>query len=263
VPSVKVFEYAGLEEFSAFLSDVLGFASIQPLKNYELGIALGALEMDLLTLSAYFTIFPNEGVLKPLTLFSENSKTQYLALPMQNTILEERRVADEEFVQLVNKILSDREAGVEQFGIKSNLNLSQKNYALKTGTSRNYHDSWTIGYTPDFLVGVWLGNSKNTPMKQVSGQTGAGKIWHEAMDIMIGSSYNKKTPFAFDRLESFSQSGSVEYGLPGDNYLLARDLLKSPALIKNPHRGDSYTNQMYTSLLLRKIRLSGLSMMRF
>jgi membrane carboxypeptidase/penicillin-binding protein PbpC len=159
---------------------------------------------------------------------------------MQNTIIKERRVADREFVQLVNKILADRDAGVEQFGIKSNLNLTQSNYALKTGTSRDYHDSWTIGYAPDFLVGVWIGNSKNTPMKRVSGQLGAGKIWHEAMDIMLSSSYNKKTPFAFDALQSFSQSGSVQYGLPGDDYDLARNLLRDSALIKNPHHGDTF-----------------------
>jgi len=239
VPSVKVLEYAGLQEFSHFLSDSLDFVPIQPLENYELGIALGALEMDLLTLSGYFTIFPNEGVLKPLTVFSSDS-TPYLPLPMQHRLLEERRVADRAFIQLVNKILSDRDTSVEQFGIKSDLNLAQQNYALKTGTSRNFHDSWTVGYTPDFLVGVWIGNSDNTPMKQVSGQLGAGKIWHEAMDIMLASPYNKKTPFSFDTLENFSQSGSVEYGLPGDDYDLARDLLKSSFFIKNPHHGDTF-----------------------
>ena len=71
-------------------------------------------------------------------------------------------------------------------------NLPFHNYALKTGTSHNFHDSWTIGYTPDFLIGVWIGNSANTAMRQVSGQTGAGKIWHEVMELMYNSSYNKK-----------------------------------------------------------------------
>jgi len=97
-----------------------------------------------------------------------------------------------------------------------------------------------MGYTPDFLVGVWIGNSNNTPMRRISGQSGAGKIWHEVMDIMLNSPYNKKTPFAFDKLESYSESGSIEYGLPGDDYYMARNLLKDPDLIRNPHHGDTF-----------------------
>jgi penicillin-binding protein 1C len=73
----------------------------------------------------------------------------------------------------VNKIISDRLAGVEQFGLAGNLNLPENNYAVKTGTSRDFHDTWTIGFTPDFLVAVWLGNVENEPMHQVTSTSGA------------------------------------------------------------------------------------------
>lgn len=247
VPSVKVLEFAGLKKMYDFLKNSLGFRPIQPLENYELGIALGALEMDLLTLSHYFTIFPNEGVLKPLKI----KKEEFLTTPMGPEMQEEKQVAKKEFVELVNKILADRESAVEQFGMKSNLTLNYNHYALKTGTSRDFHDSWTIGYTPDFLVGVWIGNSDNTPMQQVSGQIGAGKVWHEVMEVLLNSPYNKKTPFSFDLIKEFTESGTLEYGLAGDDYNTARLLLKEQQLIIHPHDKDVFVYDKKTIIPLR------------
>lgn len=247
VPSVKVLEFAGLKKMYDFLSNSLGFKPIQPLENYELGIALGALEMDLLTLSHYFTIFPNEGMLKPLKI----QKGEFLATPMGPEMKEKKHVTKKEFAQLVNKILSDRETAVEQFGMKSNLTLNHKHYALKTGTSRDFHDSWTIGYTPDFLVGVWLGNSDNTPMRQISGQIGAGKVWHEVMEVLLNSPYNRKTPFSFDSIKEFTESGTIEYGLHGDDYNMAKFLLKEQQLIVNPHNKDVFIYDKKTVIPLR------------
>jgi membrane carboxypeptidase/penicillin-binding protein PbpC len=232
-----------------FLTNSLGFKPIQPIENYELGIALGALEMDLLTLSHYFTMFPNEGILKPLTI--KIDKSEFLETPMGPEMEKEKRVSEKKFTQLVNKILSDRESAVEQFGMKSNLTLGHKHYALKTGTSRDFHDSWTIGYTPDFLVGVWLGNSDNTPMRQITGQTGAGKIWHEVMEVLLNSSYNQKTPFHFDAIKEFTESGTLEYGLPGDDYHIAKLLLKEPSLITHPHNKDVFLYDTKTLIPLR------------
>ena len=237
VPAVKVLEYVGLPPFYRFLSDSLGFIAKQPLERYELGIALGALEMDLLTLSHFFTVFPAEGMLRPLTL--EKAKVGDFTTPMEQKLQGEKRIADGRYVQLINKILSDREMAVEQFGLRSNLTLPYKNYALKTGTSGNYHDSWTIGYTPDFLVGVWLGNSDNTAMRELTGQNGAGAVWQDVMMLMYASEYNHDTPFRFNRLKEFSNSGSIEYGLAGDDYDAPRNLMKNSSLILSPHDGDT------------------------
>lgn len=239
VPSVKVLEYVGVKDFSHFLQNDLSFVPLQPLENYGLGITLGGLEMDLLTLAHYFTLFPNEGILKPLKI----DVTDFFSSPMDNSPFEEKRLFPLSYIQLINKILSDREVSIDQFGMKSNLNLPASNYALKTGTSRNFHDSWTIGYTPDFLVGVWVGNSDNKPMWQISGQAGAGKIWHEVMEVMLNSPYNKKTPFHFDNIKEFTESGSIEYGLEGDDYQSARAIMQKPSLIGSPHNGDIFLLQ--------------------
>ncbi|MEK9166041.1 MAG: transglycosylase domain-containing protein [Patescibacteria group bacterium] len=237
VPALKVLEFAGLDDFYEFLTVDLAFQPIQPLDNYQLGIALGGLEMDLLTLSNYFTIFPSNGVIKPLKII----KTDSLTPPPMAKNLTEHRISQNTFIQLINKILSDREAGVEQFGIKSHLNLSQPNYALKTGTSREFLDSWTIGYTPDFLVGVWIGNSSNKPMDMVSGAEGAGKIWSQAMEIMFASPYNKKTAFDFSKIKEYQNANTVEYGLADDDYDWSRNLLiQEQSLIISPHNGDKF-----------------------
>ena len=248
VPTVKVLEYIGLDDFYHFLLEDLKLRPAQELENYQLGIALGELETDLTTLSYYFTIFPNKGILRPLNIYKDKDGFNYSS---GTNFSQNKKIADEKYIQLINKVLSDRETGIEQFGMKSNLNLFQNNYAVKTGTSREFHDSWTIGYTPDFLVGVWVGNSDNTPMDKISGQNGAGRIWNEAMNLLINSEYNKKTPFDFDLIQEFYQDGSIEYGLFEDNYEENKNLLQDDSLILNPHNQDTFLFEENTQILLR------------
>jgi penicillin-binding protein 1C len=227
VPAVKVLEYVGLENFYQFLEKDLGFRPIQDFRNYQLGIALGVLEMNLIDLAKYFTIFPNQGILKDLKIdFVQKQNEKVISKP--------------EYIQLVNKILSDRKTGIEQFGLKSDLNLFQENYALKTGTSRDFKDSWVVGYTPDFLVGVWVGNAENEPTDAVSGQLGAGKIWSETMELLFNSPYNKKTPFDFSSIKEYNYKGNLEFGLEGDNFEKALFALKDNSLILTPHDGDRF-----------------------
>jgi membrane carboxypeptidase/penicillin-binding protein PbpC len=239
VPSVKVLEYIGLNNFYDFLDQKLAFLPIQNYDSYQYGIALGGLEMDLATLTHYFTLFPNKGILSPLSVMKGGGEMTK-SIPPQSHIENTREIASEEYAELVNKILSDRKTGVEQFGIESDLNLTQKNYALKTGTSRDFHDSWVVGYTPDFVVGVWVGNSENKPMRQVSGASGAGAIWREAMELLFTTPYNKKTPFNFEKLRDFPTKNSLEYGLAEDVYARHENLLEGKTMILAPHDGDTY-----------------------
>ena len=236
VPAVKVLEFAGTEDFYDLLERRLGFAPYQPLERYELGIALGALEMDLLTLSHLFSIFPNDGELLPLTL--DKNRPETTRSPMA-TVPEERRVADPRLIRLVTSILRDRDSGVDQFGQRSSLHLPSGSYAVKTGTSRDYHDSWTVGFTPDFLVGVWIGNSDNTPMQELSGASGAGAIWHDVMALLLASPYNRQSELSQEGLMEYDIEGTVEYGLPEDDREVARNIMRDARLISNPHDGDA------------------------
>jgi membrane carboxypeptidase/penicillin-binding protein PbpC len=240
VPSVKVLEYVGLDNFYSFLEQKLKFIPIQDLENYQYGIALGGLETDLLTLSHFFSIFTNKGIIYPLKIFVGKTNNQNFFIPPHNKINATEKIFEPQYVQLTNKILNDRSTGANQFGMKSNLNLTENNYAVKTGTSRDYHDSWVIGYTPDFIVGVWLGNSENTPLQQLSGQSGAGKIWHEVMELMFTTEYNKKNNFSFEDIANFKNNGSIEYGLTNDKYDDHVSLLLEKNLILSPHEKDIF-----------------------
>lgn len=241
VPAVKTLEFVGVNNFYSFLKNDLGFTPIQPMEKYQLGIALGTLEMSLYDLSRYFTIFPNHGTLRDLKI--DNSKKES----------GDKIISDQKYIGLVNKILNDRKTAMDQFGMKSDLDLFQKNYALKTGTSRDYRDSWVIGYTPDFLVGVWVGNHDTSPMDEVSGQLGAGKIWAKTMELFMNSEYNKKTPLTFDSLKEFLDGGTIQYGLFGDNDEEYKNLLKNSdtSLILMPHDQDIFQLEKNTKIILR------------
>jgi penicillin-binding protein 1C len=236
VPTVKTLEYVGPRDFYGFLTGTLEFKPLQELTDYELGIALGGLDMDLLTLSHYFTIFAKQGSLKPLTL--KLNSPPFLT-PMENTTAQ-HEVLPPPFVELVNKILTDRTTGVEQFGIRSSLNLPYGNYAVKTGTSREFHDSWTVGYTPDFLAAVWVGNADDTAMDQVSGSIGAGAIWHDVMETLYSSEYNKDTAFSFDHIREYPDAAGIEYSLAGDDYDKIKNIFLSSdaSIVTSPHDHD-------------------------
>ena len=240
VPSVKVLEHIGLQKFYNFMLHDLQFKPIQELDTYQYGIALGGLEMDLLTLCHYYTIFTNQGKLKPLVVVQNNPSAEISELPPQAFIRTTHTIASPEYVELVNKILSDRSTGVAQFGLTSNLNLTQTNVAVKTGTSRDFHDSWVVGYTPDFIVGVWLGNSENKALKQLSGASGAGSVWHDTMEYLFTTSYNKQTQFSFKNIEEFPIAGSIEYGLPNDILAKHQNILEEHNLILSPHTDDTF-----------------------
>src|SRR5205823_6612346 len=81
---------------------------------------------------------------------------------------------------LITDILSDRYARMRAFGESSALDVDRP-AAAKTGTTSDWRDNWTVGYTPDRVVGVWVGNADGRPMEAISGVSGAGPVWHEVM----------------------------------------------------------------------------------
>lgn len=251
VPTVKTLEYVGLQDFYDFLQNRLAFTPLVDLDSYQFGIALGGLEMDPMTLAYYFSIFPNKGSLKPLVLFLDRENGKVTTLPPMSRLVSEIEVTKSKYTELVTKVLNDRKTGVEQFGLESSLNLTQDNYAVKTGTSQDYHDSWTVGFTPDYIVAVWLGNAENKPLRHVTGQSGAGQIWNEVMELLTNSEYNRKTPFAFNSIKAFLVEGNIDYGLLGDNVGDHRNLLEEKSLIFSPHEGDTVLLEQTTTIPLR------------
>lgn len=136
--------------------------------HYGLGLTIGNASVRLIELANAYACLARLGRFKPWTLRSEAPTA------------EERRLLGENESWFIADILSDNQAREMAFGTRSVLRLPFK-CAVKTGTSSTFRDNWTVGYTPEFTVGVWVGNFDNTPMQDVSGVTGAGPIFRDVM----------------------------------------------------------------------------------
>ena len=108
------------------------------------------------------------------------------------------KLVDPGFAYIINDILSDNEARKSAFGAGSALEVEGYKVAVKTGTTDQIRDNWTVGYTPEFMVIVWIGNNNNTPMNNalVSGITGAAPIWNRVMKLLLDSNRKNNTWYA-------------------------------------------------------------------
>ena len=130
-----------------------------------------------------FSIFANGGVRQaPFSITKIVDHFGKLVYEHESTAGEQ--VIRAEHAYLISDILSDNNARSPAFGRDSFLNLPF-NAAVKTGTTNNFRDNWTLGYTPDIAIGVWIGNADYTPMKNVSGVTGAAPLWADVIQWEI------------------------------------------------------------------------------
>jgi membrane carboxypeptidase/penicillin-binding protein len=202
--------------------------------RFGLALTLGGGEVRLLDLTAAYAAFANGGeqvapfaisrieTLAGDALFDAkhgrageraNGSTDDNTLP-PTPPLPRSPVLDPRVAYLITDILSDDEARRPAFGIGSALDIGRP-AAVKTGTTTDWRDNWTVGYTPDLVVGVWAGNADNTPMRGVSGVTGAAPIWHDFMSSVL-----RGTPLrGFDRPE-----GLVQVEVCSDSGLLPRQM---------------------------------------
>jgi penicillin-binding protein 1C len=208
VPAVLTLQNVGVEKTIA-LADQLGIKSLGAPQRYDLSLALGGGEMSLLELSSTFSAFANEGKYTgDISILDIHDADGNLLYTQEK--LPARQVMDARVAWLISDILSDDRARAIGFGINSALKIDRI-AAVKTGTTTNFHDNWTIGYTPDLLVGVWVGNSNYQAMRNVSGLTGAAPIWHETMrSILQGQPEQKFTrPAGLIQIEVCDFSGST------------------------------------------------------
>ncbi len=147
---------------------------------YGLALTLGGGEVKLLEMTGAFATFANDGVLMPSSpiLRIEDSRGSVL---LDNSGPTGKQVISPEHAYLITDVLADDRARCAAFSCPSVLELSRP-AAAKSGTTDDYRDSWTIGYTPQLAAGVWVGNSDNSAMVDVPGAAGAGPIWHSFME---------------------------------------------------------------------------------
>lgn len=250
VPAVRALQFDGIDAFGIFMKNTLGFIPRQSFDTYQLSVALGGLEMNPLLLAHYFTVFPRNGILAPLELLQGAA----VEIPMSTALAQPRRIFYSTTTALMNKMLSDRLMGVEQFGLEGNLNLPFAEYAVKTGTSYDYHDSWTVGYTPDVVVVVWIGNSNNKPMDLLTGARGAGKIWNDVMSLLYARGDIRPQSFQTSAIVDVETTEGRSLGLPDDDVEYSRTVMKDHEAILEPHDGDVLLYQPDMSVPLRATR---------
>ena len=180
--AVKVLEHVGPEDMTA-LARRLGITTLDDSERFGLALTLGGGEVRLLELTAAYAAFANGGHrVEPLAILRvEDSQGNVLREWRPET---GERVLDERVAYLITDILSDDTARIAGFGEGSVLKLSRP-AAVKTGTTTDWRDNWTVGYTPELVVGVWAGNADNEPMRHVSGVAGAAPIWHDFMEEVL------------------------------------------------------------------------------
>ncbi len=183
IPTVKLLDALGVERMLAAAKTV-GITSLHEAPDwYGLSLTLGGGEVTLLELTTAFHTFASTGNYWPatpiLTLTDSQERPLYLDEATQPV-----QALRPETAFLISDILSDNGARTPAFGEQSLLRLSQP-AAVKTGTTTNYRDNWTIGYTRYLVAGVWAGNSDGRPMRNTSGVTGAAPIWHDFMEMVL------------------------------------------------------------------------------
>ena len=177
IPPIKTLEATGIDALKE-IAVRLGVTTLTQ-DYYGLSLTLGSGEIPLIEMAGAYQTIANGGTLTPPTaiLRLEDSVGREI-LPYRP---QPRQVLRREHAYLMTHMLADNEARAESFGPSSYLRLSRP-AAAKTGTTNDFRDNWTIGYTPDIVTGVWVGNTDRSPMVDVSGLTGAGPIWQNFME---------------------------------------------------------------------------------
>ncbi len=180
LPSVKTLYLAGVMETINLAQD-MGITTLKDRNRYSLSLVLGGGEIKLIDETTAYGVFATEGIKHPVSLILKIEDAQ-------GNILEEYkdeaiRVLDQQIARQINDILSDEAARAPMMGVHSKLYLAGRPAAAKTGTTQDYSDGWTVGYTPSLVVGIWAGNNDYTKkMKQgAAGLYVAAPMWNDFM----------------------------------------------------------------------------------
>ncbi|WP_160145800.1 transglycosylase domain-containing protein [Dictyobacter aurantiacus] len=181
IPAVDAIEYAGVKNVMT-MAGRLGLSHVAQTVPGRQGaaMALGVSEETLLNMTTAYATFANGGVRMPQTTVLQINDNQGRPIyKFDARHARGKRVLGADVSFLISSMLSDTVARHEEFPSPNPLELDGRPVAAKTGTTDNFADNWTMGYTPHLAVGVWAGNSDNSPMENVIGITGAGPIWQD------------------------------------------------------------------------------------
>ena len=181
IPAVAALQKNGIKN-TVTTAEELGLTTLQDAESYGLSLALGSGQAKLTEMTNAYATFANQGKYNELTtitsITNKDGKTIFTHKPKNKSVISDQTA------YIMSSMMSDSTARSATFG--SSLNLQgQRPAAVKTGTTENYRDAWTIGYTPNLAVGVWIGNNDNAPMSSVAGASGAAPIWRSIMNLTL------------------------------------------------------------------------------
>lgn len=184
IPAAEVMQKLG-PDAAAAAAKRMGITTIHKPESYGLTLALGTAETQLYQMTNAYAAFANGGEqYKPILITS--IKDKYGNTVYRDTDHRPTRVQSKQASFLISSILSDNVARAPSYG--TSLNVPGREVAVKTGTTNDNKDAWTIGYTPSLAVGVWVGNNNNMPMgSSLFGGSSAGMIWHDTMLAVVPS----------------------------------------------------------------------------
>ncbi len=238
IPAVKTLNTFGVPSF-VDLGRQMGIQSLKDPSEYGLSLTLGSADVTMLDMSSAFGTLANMGGHVDLNPILE--VTDYTG-----TVLEKKKglvsksVLSHGVAFILSDILADNNARSMEFGPSSPLLVQGHTVSVKTGTSDNKRDNWTIGYNqtssenkPQYEVTVWVGNNDNSPMSQdlASGITGAAPIWHAIMADILKDSPDDKFSIPSDVMTK-PCIGRTEYFIRGTENSIACNFLPSPSPIK-------------------------------
>jgi penicillin-binding protein 1C len=210
IPAVKTLAFVGIydnpatPEKDGFISfaERMGISTFTR-DDYGLSLTLGGGDVTLLELTGAFAVFANGG-LRAAPYAIERIEDHDGNIIYRHEVSDEsRQVISTDHAYLISSILSDNAARTPAFGANSVLKLPFT-AAVKTGTTNDFRDNWTLGYTPDIAIGVWIGNADYTPMINVSGVAGAAPVWADVMQWAIDR-YTGGNPARFIRPEGVEE----------------------------------------------------------
>lgn len=191
IPAVKSLATVGIKDFLGLAYD-MGFPTLAPtddnMRKFGLSATLGGAEVHLIDTVTAYSAFANGGTkVEPVAILKVTDKDGKVLREFKPT--QGKRVMSAEEAFLIDNILSDNNARLMAFGANSLLNVGP-GVAVKTGTTNDQKDNWTIGWTQDIIIGTWVGNNNATAMKSVaSGITGASPIWRDILNEALKNGY--------------------------------------------------------------------------
>jgi membrane carboxypeptidase/penicillin-binding protein len=180
IPAIQVLQFAGIDPTIAMAHN-LGITSLNDRSRYGLSLVLGGGEVRPIDMATVYATFANNGTkVEPRSILKVSDR--YGKDLTKPTVKPTQKVLDPRYAYMLTNILSDNNARIEEFGPNSPLKLSRP-AAAKTGTTNDFRDNWTVGYTPSLATAVWVGNNDHSAMSNVDGITGAAPIWHDYMEM--------------------------------------------------------------------------------